>query len=380
MVMQASEIKILDQLLLVDLSGIHLWTARKKLDEKMLEGKLPPESLASLGTMRIIDPDKLKPFEKLKRQATKVLEENGVRFLGGYAVSQDRIQTVVDELDALKTQFYDLKDNSFIPNYNQYVSDWINKDWEKPEWRDAIKAAVTPRSYVESGMQFGYAACRVAPDGDSRLSSTLGSQVRGLADQLYAETAETAERLMETGLATRGHVSQTTLNTLRKINSKLQGLTFLSGDVRLLTQHIDEVLAALPKNGVVSGAEYNSVVTLVSSLSHEDSIKRLIKNLNSANGNAPAAVPEAAVPEVQPTPVPAEPQAVPEAEFEFELPPEAETLDEEQFVSIGDLILEHVAQEKAAEVVKAESPVKTEPEVKVTESIEEPESLNVDFW
>eukprot|EP00166_Cyanidium_caldarium_P005668 ctg_7035.g861 len=42
--------------------------------------------------MRVIDPEKLKPFEKIKRQATKVVEECGVRFLGGYAVSQDKIQ------------------------------------------------------------------------------------------------------------------------------------------------------------------------------------------------------------------------------------------------------------------------------------------------
>ncbi|HHM8127012.1 TPA: DUF3150 domain-containing protein [Pseudomonas aeruginosa] len=51
MAIQAEEIKILDQLLLVDLSGIHLWTARKKLKKEMFEGKTPPENLASLGSM-----------------------------------------------------------------------------------------------------------------------------------------------------------------------------------------------------------------------------------------------------------------------------------------------------------------------------------------
>ena len=115
MSIQQNEIKILDQLLLVDLSGIHLWTARKKLKPEMLEGKIPPAILASLGSMRVIDPEKLKPFEKIKRQATKVVEECGVRFLGGYAVSQDKIQEVVDRLEALKSQFYDLK-NNFLPN------------------------------------------------------------------------------------------------------------------------------------------------------------------------------------------------------------------------------------------------------------------------
>ncbi|MCG8910994.1 DUF3150 domain-containing protein [Pseudomonas sp. DP-17] len=287
MAIQPNEIKILQQLLLVDLSDIHLWTARKKLQPSMFEGKVPPETLASLGSMRVIDPEVLKPFEKLKRKATAVLETHGVKFLGGYAVSQDRIQEVIAELERLKDEFYTAK-TWFISNYDHLVKRWIDKGWDKEEWRNAIQASVTPKAKVEEGMQFGYAACRVAPDGDTHLSDTLGKQVRGLSDQLYAETADTALRLLETGLATRGQVTQVTLNTVRKISTKLRGLMFLSSDVKVLTDHIEEVLASLPQAGPVSGVEYNTVVTLVSSLSDEDSIRRLVKNLNLAQGNAGA--------------------------------------------------------------------------------------------
>lgn len=340
MTIQQSEIRILDQILLVDLSGIHLWTARKKLKPEMLEGKIPPAKLASLGSMRVIDPEKLKPFEKIKRRATKVLEDHGIKFLGGYAVPQEKIQAVVDELEALKNQFYDLKSN-FIPNYDRWVNEWIQKDWERPEWREAIKHSVTPKAAVDAGIQFGYAACRVAPDGDKHLSNTLGSQVRGLSDQLYAETAETAERLMETGLATRGHVTQTTLNTVRKMNTKLRGLMFLSTDVKALADHIDDTLAGLPKSGVVNGSQYNQVVTLVSALSEEDSIRRLIKNLNIANG-APAPEIDAEViePQVQadaaPTQQPAvEEQPKPEVVAEV-IPRDAQTLDQEELAGTAD--------------------------------------------
>lgn len=345
MAIQQNEIKILDQILLVDLSGIHLWTARKKLKPEMLEGKIPPAKLASLGSMRVIDPEKLKPFEKIKRRATKVLEDFGIKFLGGYAVPQEKIQDVVDELEALKTQFYDLK-NNFIPNYDRWVTEWILKDWERPEWREAIRLSVTPKAQVDAGIQFGYAACRVAPDGDKHLSNTLGSQVRGLSDQLYAETAETAERLLETGLATRGHVTQTTLNTVRKMNTKLKGLMFLSTDVKALADYIDETLAALPLAGVVNGTQYNTVVTLVSALSDEDSIRRLIKNLNNANGapaTASAAQPEPEVVEEKPKAKhkaapkqqPAE-EALPQAALQSdEIPLDAQTMDEDEFANMG---------------------------------------------
>nr|WP_240966466.1 DUF3150 domain-containing protein [Pseudomonas aeruginosa] len=69
MSIQQNEIKILDQLLLVDLSGIHLWTARKKLKPEMLEGKIPPAILASLGSMRVIDPEKL---NRLRRSSGRL--------------------------------------------------------------------------------------------------------------------------------------------------------------------------------------------------------------------------------------------------------------------------------------------------------------------
>lgn len=319
MTIQANEIKVLEQLLLVDLSGIHLWTARKKLQPEMFEGKIPPEDLASLGSMRVIDPIRVKPFEKIKRKATTVLETYGVKFLGGYAVSQDNIQNVVDELEKLKSEFYSLK-NNFLHNYDRWVTDWVNKGWTKEEWRQAIQSSVTPKAKVDDGLQFGYAACRVAPDGDKHLSDTLGKQVRGLSDQLYAETADTAARLMESGLAVRGHVTQTTLNTVRKINAKLRGLMFLSSDVKALTDHIEQVLAAIPRTGPVSGTEYNTVVTLVSALSDEDSIKRLVKNLNTANGHGSA--PEV-VTQVAPAPVQAslEPEPDPAAQPTVQLEP-----------------------------------------------------------
>jgi len=377
--MQVTDIKILDQLLLVDLSGIHLWTAKKKLDEKLLEGKLPPEKLATVGTMRIIDHDHLKPFEKIKRQAVKVLEENGVRFLGGYAVPQDKITDVADRLDVLATQFYNLKQN-FIHNYDQYVNEWV-LTWEKADWRDALRAAIVPKARVAAGMEFGYAACRVSPDGDQRLSTSLGTQVRGLADQLYAEVAETADKLLENGLASRGHVSQTTIKTVRKISSKLSGLMFISRDVQVLTQHIEEVLGQLPKSGIVSGSEYNQIVTLVSSLSQEDSIRRLVKHLNSAQGNAPEAAPEAMFPvaasiteqaspepEVitEPEPTPVEPSSSPVEMLEQLMsvaPLVSETPSAEKVATIGDLIMRvHELALAEAETLAESEPAPAEEE------------------
>lgn len=274
-----NEIRILDQILLLDLSGIHLWTARKKLKSSMLEGKIPPATLASLGSMRVIDPQELKPFEKIKRRATALVESRGVKFLGGYAIPEAVIHELVADLNDLKAEFYQVKQD-FVSRYDDLVSDWVNREWEKSEWREAIQASVAPKGVVENGLQFGFAVCRVSPDGDEQLGDLLEGQVRGLADELYGDIAREAEDLLSTGLATRGHVDQRTLNTFRRMGSKLQGLMFLSSDVRALAQYISDLLDSLPASGVVSGSEYSQVVVLTTALANEGSLRSLVKTLN----------------------------------------------------------------------------------------------------
>ena len=55
-----SDIKVLDNLLALNLD-ISLWSARRKMTAEDLGGtELPPEDLASLGSKRIADPAHLK--------------------------------------------------------------------------------------------------------------------------------------------------------------------------------------------------------------------------------------------------------------------------------------------------------------------------------
>ena len=57
-----SDIKVLDNLLALNLN-VSLWSARKKMVLEDFGGaELPPEDLASLGSKRIADPNSLKVF------------------------------------------------------------------------------------------------------------------------------------------------------------------------------------------------------------------------------------------------------------------------------------------------------------------------------
>ena len=80
-----SDIRILDNLLALNLD-ISLWSARKKMTVEDFGGaELPPEDLASLGSKRIADPSSLKIFSTLKARAFSFLDRHGVRFMSGWA-------------------------------------------------------------------------------------------------------------------------------------------------------------------------------------------------------------------------------------------------------------------------------------------------------
>ena len=99
-----SDIRILDNLLALNLN-VSLWSARRKMSQEDLGGaELPPDDLASLGSKRIADPENLKVFGTLKARAFNYLDRHGVRFMSG-----EGIRAEVDVLEALKRDIFNAK-------------------------------------------------------------------------------------------------------------------------------------------------------------------------------------------------------------------------------------------------------------------------------
>ena len=157
-----TDITALDHLLVINLD-VHIWSARKKLTPPDLNGaELPPEDLASLGSKRVCNPEELRIFGTLKARAVGILERNGVRFLGGWAVPETRIDEIMVELSAIRTEFEDAKE-SFLQRYDRAIQEWIAKH---PTWAGIIAGSVVDKDYVRSRLGFRWQAFRVeAPQG-----------------------------------------------------------------------------------------------------------------------------------------------------------------------------------------------------------------------
>ena len=80
---------ILERVVLVKVEA-NIYGARKKLKKEDLVladgSKLPPEDLASLGSKRLLDPEQLTVFNRLKKEAERICLRVGTRFLGGFAI------------------------------------------------------------------------------------------------------------------------------------------------------------------------------------------------------------------------------------------------------------------------------------------------------
>ena len=256
---------ILDQMILVVLN-ISLWQGRKalKIADLALNGidvdKLPPGTLATLGSKRIISPDAVKVFKALKRSAKTLCTKNGVRFAGdGYAVPRENVEELSQELMRIKGEFESAK-ASFMLIYVEEVEKWIASN--QPEWAPKIRAAVDSPGHIQKAISFNFAALDVkAPEEVEE--NGLHEEVNSLYGQLCHEVRLAARRAYENSFVGKQEITHKTLRPIKFIREKLAGLLFLEPSIAETIQIIDDTLAKLPVEGSIKGTDLNMVAGLV---------------------------------------------------------------------------------------------------------------------
>jgi hypothetical protein len=249
---------------------VRIWSGRKKLrpEDLTTSGRLPPKDLVSLGSKKIFDPKALKPFAEVKRKAETRCQAIGVRFARAFAIPKAAAKSVVEELNGLAETFKQVRD-AFLATYDEEVCRW--KD-QHPGYERLIEAELLPKALVGSKFAFGYEVFAInAVHGDDELASLMeqggaGNLTLGLAGALYQEVASESREFVRQSLVGRHEVTQKFMRPVRAIREKLAGLSFLDPGIAPLVGSIDEVLAAVPRKGKISGpslASLRGVVTLL---------------------------------------------------------------------------------------------------------------------
>ena len=263
-------IKTLNKLVICHID-CSIWSGRKKLrpeDFRLGDGsQLPPKDVASLGSKKICDPEALSHFDRLKKEAYRHCDQVGIRFLGGFAIPEDKIDQVTPELERIGQAFSQCR-QEFLKNYDQVTQDWVCKH---PGFAESIRRAIAPVDDVAQKLSFDYAVYRMKPAAES---GDLTDKVNGMGHTLFKEIARDANELFERSIAGKDQISQRSLNPIRKIRDKLDGLAFLDHRVQPVVTTMDGILQRLPKTGAIVGALYHELLATILILSDPDKIQR----------------------------------------------------------------------------------------------------------
>ncbi|OAI27905.1 DUF3150 domain-containing protein [Methylomonas koyamae] len=287
---------ILDRVVLVKVDA-NIYGARKKLKKEDLvlaDGSiLPPEDLASLGSKRLLDPDKLTVFNRLKKEAERICLRVGTRFLGGFAVPIESAASITAELERIALDFAAAK-TEFIAGYDAAVTDWVVRH---PEFAGIIEQAVDSVEFVSTRLSFDFLVVSVGlpeslPPADvARLDSKIGS----LSEQMFYEISVEANQLIEQSLLGKEQVTRNALRPIRRMRDKLDGLGFLDYRVAPVVSTIDDLLARIPTKGAIEGSILQEILATAMLLSDPDKTRRHGEGLL---GTQPPVVEEADVDEI----------------------------------------------------------------------------------
>jgi hypothetical protein len=247
--------------------NISLWSGRKKLRPEDLAAngievdKLPPQALASLGTKRIISPDALNPFSNLKREAERICLARGIRFLGGFAIPKDAMDSVIEELKGIKERFNSEKE-VLLSKYDREVDRWIAEN--PPEWATVIRASVESSTIIAQRTSFNFAPVAMDTPEGMEENEGLDEETGGMLTQLFHEVRVAAKQAFEATFVGRREVNRKALRPVTSMRDKLKGLAFLDPETITDTvTTIDEVIARLPRNGPITGSDLDMLAGLV---------------------------------------------------------------------------------------------------------------------
>ena len=245
---------ILERVVLVKVEA-NIYGARKKLKKEDLVladgSKLPPEDLASLGSKRLLDPEQLTVFNRLKKEAERICLRVGTRFLGGFAIPNESAAGITSELERIAQDFAVAK-TEFLAGYDAAVTDWVVRH---PEFAGIIEQAVDSVEFVSTRLSFDYVLVSVGlpealpPDDVTRLETKIGS----LSEQMFYEISVDANQFIEQSLLGKDQVTRNALRPIRRMRDKLDGLGFLDYRVAPVVNTIDELLAKIPNKGAIAG-------------------------------------------------------------------------------------------------------------------------------
>lgn len=243
---------------------VSLWTGRRRLRAEDLGSaaqNLPPDDLASLGSLKLCNPKRLAELGAIKRAAERECERVCVSFLGGYATEDNNITALAAKLKGFQARF-DEKAEAFAQGLQVDIDAWKALH---PQWKDIIEEKVPDAAHVRSRFQFAFQAFRVGPaSGDltDPVNGGLEEAASGLAGQLFAEIEAEAREAWTASYEGKDCVGQKALRPLKAILRKIEALRYLDARCQPVIDQFVKVLGSMPRHGPIRDPHLSAVIGL----------------------------------------------------------------------------------------------------------------------
>ena len=253
--------------------NITVWSGAKKLEPSDFINvdvdDLPSSRVASFGIKHLIDKERLAPFKSVRGYADRLCARWGTRFLGGFAIPQDCVAHVGQELRLLCDR-YEQEIERFMVDYDQATEDWIKSN---PEFSEVLRRSILPPAVVRSRFKAAYSIFEI--DAHPRDSTqSLGSATTDLLDSVLLGVVGSLKPLIDRSptLKTYRHEVR---DTIAETAQKIRRFAFMdaSGGMNALADDLED---AVTGRGTIKEAEFDSLWRIIGSFGTVDGVKEAI--------------------------------------------------------------------------------------------------------
>jgi len=261
-------------------------SGRKKLsadDLVEMYGSLPPKELASLGSKKVIDPERVQFFLAKRAAAERACAKAGVRVGDMYAIARHKAPEVMKELGAIKNQIEKERDR-LAQELHDAVEGWVERNPDA--YADVIRSGAPSRDYIQRRISMDVFSFEATGFNVKGSVNQFDIALSTLDQQLLTEVAERAAGVLTDSFANGKTPTRRVLGALEEISEKVGSLAFLRSGFQELSNYIDEKVEYYRSGAAkMSEEQLTSLAALFVTLSDPDQAATLARTLHQ-NGTA----------------------------------------------------------------------------------------------
>lgn len=254
---------------------IRSWSGEKKAsrdhDIKVgKDGKMPPKEILDIGNKKIFLPKALDPMNRERKAAERACLGSGTRFMGGYAIHDDEVDTLVERLNAVKEK-YDSEVKQFLQDFESNKEKWL-QDEKVKDFADIIRNQIPDKEDVSRAFEFSFKLYKLNP------LEGFEPDEQEIANQVLHEIGKACKGLEKGLLDRKTAISGSKLSEqFDPLINKLDTLAFGNGRLLKVLSELQALQQSIPMERIDQAhPTFGHAVTFLSMCSDSYKLERII--------------------------------------------------------------------------------------------------------